>query len=365
VDQNNNKPIEKQHKAFRILPIIVNSLVCGIIGAVIGSFWNFWPWLLGSLAFGAGIAVLNERFFSRFKGRIRLYRMRLVILVLLEMLLTIYLLMPLIQAYINTHPGRSPVVGTPADLGLNYEDVTLTTEDGVTLKGWYILGKNRAAVIALHGFGGNRLQVMPQTLELAKAGYGVLAIDLRAQGESSYAPFCGGWNGELDIRPAVDYLQKRAEIDPQKIGGIGYSVGGNVMMHAAAGIPDLRAVIIDGVDAGRTEDYFDPMPPEFQPAFFMTPVPWLTDRFIELFSGVRAAPPLKEEVTRIAPRPILFISSGVGVEQFQTRKFYDRAGATAELWELPDAGHCAGFSVYPQEYTRRMLAFFDRYLLEK
>ena len=137
-----------------------------------------------------------------------------------------------------------------------------------------------------------------------------------------------------------------------------------VLLYAAAKIRGLRAVIVDGVEAGRTEDYLDPLPPEFRPVFFMTPIPWMTDRMIELFSGVQAAPPLKEEVTKIAPRPILFISSGMGAEQFQTRKFYKNAGPTAQIWELPDVGHCQGFNAYRAEYTERMVVFFDQYLLE-
>jgi uncharacterized protein len=315
--------------------------------------------------FGALVGHLSERFFARFRGHVRFYRMRLVILVLVEMLLTVYLLIPALQAYINTHPGRAPITGSPADQGIEYENVSLNTEDGVTLKGWYLPSHNRAAVIVLHGFGGNRMQVLPQALALAERGYGVLQFDLRAQGESGEAPFCGGWNGELDVQPAVDYLQTRPDVDQRSIGGLGYSVGGNVLLHAAATIPAIRAVIVDGVDAGRTEDYLGPLPPEFRPVWFMTPIPWMTDRMIELVSGVRAAPPLKEEVKKISPRPILFISSGTGVEQFQTRKFFQAAGPTAGLWEVPEVGHCAAFSVYPGNYLHHILYFFDQNLLQK
>ena len=312
--------LNQPRKTIRLFPIIVNTLVCGTIGAAIGSFWALWPWLVGSLIFGSLVGYLSELIFSHWQGKVRFYRMRLVILVLVEMLLTVYVLMPVVQAYINTHPGRTAVIGTPADMGLIYENVNLTTEDGVSLKGWYLPGSNRAAIIAVHGFGGNRLQVMEPAHALVQQGYSVLAIDVRAQGESSYAPFCGGWNGDLDIRPAVEYLKSRADVDPQRIGGLGFSSGGYVMIHAMAKIRELRAVIVDGVEAGRVEDLLGPLPPEYRPAFFMAPIPWMTDRFIELMSGVRAAPPLKKKSRRIAPRPIFFISSGVGVEQFQTRQ---------------------------------------------
>jgi hypothetical protein len=148
------------------LVIATNALVCGVIGAAIGSFWAFWAWLAGSLAFGIAAGYLFERFFARFQDHKHLYRFRLVFLVLGEMLLTVYLVMPAVEAYVNLHPGRSHVIGTPAKLGMEYEDVSLRTADGVVLRGWYIPSHNRAALVLLHGFGGNRSQLLPY----AKAG---------------------------------------------------------------------------------------------------------------------------------------------------------------------------------------------------
>lgn len=89
----------------------------------------------------------------------------------------------------------------------------------------------------------------------------------------------------------------------------------------------------------------------------------MTDRFIELICGVRLTP-IKELVTQIAPRPILFISAGRGTEQFMNRQFYEHAGPTAQLWELPEAGHTGGIFAYPEEYTERMTSFFNANLLE-
>ena len=52
----------------------------------------------------------------------------------------------------TARPAHSPVFCvTPADAGHEYEDVTLTTEDGLTLSGWYIPSRNGAAAILLHG----------------------------------------------------------------------------------------------------------------------------------------------------------------------------------------------------------------------
>ena len=46
------------------------------------------------------------------------------------------------------------------------------------------------------------------------------------------------------------------------------------------------------------------------------------------------------------------------------RQFYEHAGPTAQLWELPEAGHTGGIFAYPKEYGERMVSFFNTTLLE-
>ena len=83
------------------------------------------------------------------------------------------------------HPPRFPIGEvSPADLGLDYIDVTLSTEDSLTLRGWYIPSTNQAAVILVHAFSGNRTGTIYHAALLAKHGYGVLLYDTRTQGES-------------------------------------------------------------------------------------------------------------------------------------------------------------------------------------
>src|SRR5687768_10258580 len=64
------------------------------------------------------------------------------------------------------HPEVRPFVpdvedgpATPADIGLEFEPVRFTTDDGFTLSGWLIPSarETRTAVIVLHGFSGHRL----------------------------------------------------------------------------------------------------------------------------------------------------------------------------------------------------------------
>ena len=126
--------------------------------------------------------------------------------------------------------------------------MTVTTSDGLDLAGWYVPSKNGAAVIAFHG----RTKAQPHARMLARHGYGVLILDRRGEGESEGDGSMFGWGGTPDIHAAVDFLKARPDVDPARIGGIGFSVGGEVMLQAAAENPDLAAVVSEG--AGSRHD---------------------------------------------------------------------------------------------------------------
>jgi pimeloyl-ACP methyl ester carboxylesterase len=155
----------------------------------------------------------------------------------------------------------------------------------------------------------------------------------------------------------VAFLQERPEVDRERIGAVGLSLGGEVVLEAAARDPALKALVVDGVSTNRIEDLL-PLPPEFRIMYLAAPMWWLGDRMAAFMSGVPARP-LTDLVEDIAPRPILFISSGDAPEPFMNRRLAERAGPSAQLWELPDTGHVGGMFAYPEEYGQRMVSFFD------
>jgi hypothetical protein len=147
--------------------------------------------------------------------------------------------------YGTTHNARAIM---PADrLGVPHEDVSFETADGLELRGWYIPSRNGAAVISFPGRNGSQKQARM----LARHGYGVLLFDRRGEGRSEGEPNSWGWGGDADVKAAVDYLQRRPDVDHDRIGGVGLSVGGEMMIETAAEIDELRAVVSDGA-GGRS-----------------------------------------------------------------------------------------------------------------
>ena len=144
------------------------------------------------------------------KRRGRYYR-NLLLFTVGSLIFAFYIVLPIGFAFQDRYPPARFAVCcvSPADLGLEYEDVTFPTSDGLTLSGWYIPSQNGAAIIAAHARNGNRTGMIYHAGFLARHGYGVLLFDLRAHGDSEGEMWLHGWRGHLDVLGALDYLQNR------------------------------------------------------------------------------------------------------------------------------------------------------------
>lgn len=153
---------------------------------------------------------------------------------------------------------RSPVLHSPAEHGLAFEDVTFPARDGVPLEGWYIpaTGSTRL-VIANHPMGfsrsglpahrqpwqadwalsGNGFEVdlVPDYKILHDAGYHVLAYDLRNHGLSGAANggvTTGGITESRDIVGSLDYVRRRPDTRDMAIGLFSRCMGGSSTFFA-------------------------------------------------------------------------------------------------------------------------------------
>jgi pimeloyl-ACP methyl ester carboxylesterase len=343
--------------------LIINALFCGLVGGAYGvSIGSPLGAFLSGAAIGVLVGVGYEWLAGKWRGHNRLYRHRMWWLILFEIVMTFYVVLPLAATYSFLHPMRLPVTLPPSQISASIEDVSFTTSDGIALKGWYTPSHNGAAIIAVHGYNGNRSHVAYHAKALADHGYGVLMFDMRAHGESGGDQFAM-WSTGRDVQAAADYLKTRSDVQPDRIGAIGLSAGAHAILYGAAASLDVKALILDGTGSSTCDDFLNPFIPDVQGLWFMTPAVWMDDRALELFTGQVAPPPFKELVKHIAPRPMLFISAGQAeYETSLAQRYTLSAGPSAEAWDLPDVGHVAGIIVRPAEYTQKMLNFFDRTL---
>jgi hypothetical protein len=309
----------------------------------------------GLLLLALGVATLWRT--RRIEGSRPWRYARRAVLAVAGVLVANLVLVPIGFAYVVTHTARAVV--PPNRLGVAAENVAFRTSDGLRLVGWYVPSRNGAAVIAFPGRKG------PQgpTRMLARHGYGVLLFDRRGEGRSDGDPNAFGWGGDRDITAAIAFLERRPDVDPDRIGGIGLSVGGELMLEAAAKTDRLKAVASEGAGARA---FSDDLQQDSAKGFAR----WMAVAFSAVKTGALTvfadrAPPanLKDLVGRIAPRSLLLIAapnSKHGEEL--NRGYFAAAGQPKTLWDIPESGHVGGLDARPAEYERRVVGFFDRAL---
>jgi uncharacterized protein len=266
----------------------------------------------------------------------------------------LWVVVPLAVAIGATHRPRAEVV--PVELGRQYEQVTLGTRDGLDLAAWYVPSRNGAAVISFP----TRKGKLPQARMLARHGYGVLLLDARGYDGSEGDSNVFGWETAKDIDAAVAWLQRRPDVRENRIGGIGFSVGGEMMLEAAASNTGLRAVVSEGAGARSVREHLLRGPR----GWFALPEQAVQTAALAVMSGTAPPPSLEHLVARIAPRPLLLIYAGHGAGGEELNVDYFRAASEPKaLWKIAQAGHVGGYQARPREYERRVIEFFDRALL--
>ncbi len=242
------------------------------------------------------------------------------------------------------------------DLGRAAQPVTLRTADGLDLHGSYVTSRNGAAVIVFPGTVGRAAQARA----LVRHGYGVLMLDMRGYADSDGDPNMFGWNGTKDVDAGVAFLARRADVRDSRIGGLGFSVGGEAMMEAAAGNPALRAVVADGAgERSVRESHL-----RGRAGWLSLPSYLVQTAAVAVLSGDRPPPSLVDVAPKIAPRPLFLIGTGSdnGGEDLQPH-YFAAAKEPKAFWKIPEAGHTGGYAARPRAYARRLTDFFDAALL--
>jgi dienelactone hydrolase len=265
-------------------------------------------------------------------------------------------LFPTAIAYVVTHTARAHVPA--ANLGETPEEVSFTTADGLRLEGWFVPTRNGATVIAVPGRSGPQKHARM----LIRHGYGVLLFDRRGEGASEGDPNGFGWVGDRDLHAAAAYLRGRPDVDPRRIGAIGLSVGGEMLIHAAAHSDAFKAIVSEGASGQSVRDDFAN---GHRLESFLGVV--ANTVAVALFTNTLPPPSLKGEVSKIAPAPVFFIygeKGQGGAERKPNNLFYAAAQEPKQIWEVPSSQHIAGIRTQPAEYERRVIAFLDNALVD-
>jgi len=255
------------------------------------------------------------------------------------------------------HPERHTASGELLRAnGIKYQDIELITEDNVKLSAWYTPPQNGAVILVAHGYGDKR----PEDFYLlfASHGYGVIAWDFRAHGKSEGDFSSLGYYEVLDAKAALDFALAQPGVE--HIGAWGGSMGAVTMIRATAQYPEIEALVADSPFATLEEEMNMRVPFPVMRS--------LIRYFAERESGVKTdwVRPI-DDISKISPRPV-FIIQGLGDGMIQldsAQRLYDAAREPRELWTEPDVPHLNMYAYYKTKYTKRVIKFFDEYLLGK
>jgi uncharacterized protein len=265
----------------------------------------------------------------------------------------VFVLGPMSLGIIETHRWREPIGAPPSTA---YRDVTFRASDGLELAGWYRPSHNGAAVVVVHGGGGDRTGAVAHAEMLARHGYGALVYDARGRGESDGSPNGYGWDWGKDVAGALVFMKRQSDVDPHRIVALGLSTGADVLIEVAAKRRDLAAVVADGAAAGSFEDWH-----RLRGDDLGAPPGWVMFTTMRVLSGDPPGPPLEDLIARVHA-PTLLVSAGQAEERDFNVLYEKAARGRVDHWNLPDAHHTDAIHEHPRQYERRIVAFFDKQL---
>lgn len=162
------------------------------------------------------------------------------------------------------------------------------------------------------------------------------------------------------MRAAVDYLI--AQDETLRIGGLGSSMGGEVLLGASAECPEMRAIVADGATRRCTAELLALPSERSLVRNFTARVSFAA---VGLFTSEHPPAPLLDEMQRAAATDYLLVAAGnEELEVAFNEHFATAIGERVQLWLVPGVEHTGAFALYAEEYERRVVAFFDGHLVE-
>ena len=263
-------------------------------------------------------------------------------------------------------PRAAPAV--PTNLQARYPAASwqvssIRAFDGVRLDSWFVRPKvrNGNCVMVLHGIGDSRQGSAGYASLFLDEGYSVLLPDSRGHGSSGGDLVTYGLLEKSDVLSWAHWLRQQ---DCAALYALGESLGGSVLIQAAALGTDFRAIVAESPFADLTAiaefrvRQILHLPPLLQPVV-SAPLVQSSITYAKFRYGIdlRQVLPL-ESISRTAA-PILLIH---GLRDSRTPYWHSQALARADaqsvLWLVPNAEHTGAYSATPSEFRRRVLGWF-------
>jgi dipeptidyl aminopeptidase/acylaminoacyl peptidase len=242
---------------------------------------------------------------------------------------------------------------------LHPEHIQIRSADNILLDGRFFHGDRPSLVILASGYGDTQDQMLPMTEFLHSAGFGVLTFNSRARAPSGGEYVTLGVLEQKDLISVIDYAVARKDVEPNRIGVLGISMGGSTAILAAAKDKRISAVVDDSgfsdaprVIAASFEQFIH------LPAFPFAPVTISIANFRAGINVNQVRP--VDVIGEISPRPMLIIheTGDLVVPTDNSLRNFAAARQPKELWLVPGASHGQAHTVAKAEYENKVDNFF-------
>ena len=270
------------------------------------------------------------------------------------------------------HPAGKPFTSADENEGrawaedenASLDQVSITAEDGVILRGWELRPQNAngKVVILLHGLRDNRLGMRDYGDIFLLHGYGVLVPDARAHGASGGNLATYGLLEKEDIHLWIDWLVAREH--PSCVYGFGESMGAAQVLQAIKTEKCFCAVAAEGSFSTFRETAYDRVGQRFRTGpwlgrTILWPVVESAFLYVRLRYGLDIGQVSPEDAVAVSRVPVLLIhgQTDMNIPIRHSRRIAARNRSVA-LWELPNTGHSNAIDTSPNELDRILIEWF-------
>ena len=144
-----------------------------------------------------------------------------------------------------TRPTNRPARIDPRRWNEAAQPWSTRTVDGITLRGWYLpTPERRHLVVLVHGMWSSWLEMASLGRDLHGEGFDVILFDLRGHGESDPSRLYLGRRERADIRAVMTWARSQG-FPHDRVGWLGYSMGGSTVLMEAARNPEIQVAVLD------------------------------------------------------------------------------------------------------------------------
>lgn len=245
----------------------------------------------------------------------------------------------------------------------NAQSLEFHTPDGRTHTGWFFPGLRGAPVVVIcHGYRSSRSEILTLATSLQQHRYNVFTFNFAGHGESPVGHTSLGYLETQELMAALQMLAMRTDIDTQRIGLWGYSLGSYAVLSAAPQVPAVKAVVVDsaypqpeallGLELSRLGADIIPL---------LSSTATLEFRVFSLLYKREPRPP--DALKQMAGVPKLFIAGDDAPQLSKmTQKLYEGAPEPKEIVVLPHTNMPSLMEDERRNYENLVISFFLRHL---